>query len=209
MLNKLVNWSKKLLPIIGAAVFGVGLVMMIVLFVMPHSHSYTYKETVMGQTVTVKYVFDDSDELVVETTSVNSFDSIEVDCKISDGKLYTYDRSAKIWAYEGKINAFKISYSTKDDPAMSGLDTELSFEAKSTGAIVILVFSIVFMVCGAITIAGAYIINMLDKKGKFKVTPAAETTTETVPEIQPEVVAEPVEAKEEAVEETKTEESAE
>ena len=87
---------------------------------------------------------------------------------------------------------------------MSGTDKEL----KSTGAIVILVFSIVFMACGAITVAGAYIINMLDKKGKFKIAPAAETTAETVPEVQAEVVAEPVEEKEE-VKEEKTEDSAE
>lgn len=207
MLKKLVNWCNKIIPAIGAAILFVGVAIIVALAVVPHGKTYTYE---MAGAYEVKIIFDDDDELVMEQTLGNKFASSEVECRINDGKLYTYDFSTKTWSYVGKIDAYKLTLKTSEqdeyDPN-ADLNIEIVMECKASYALRTL--SIVLMAVGGVVALASIVVAILNKKGYIKLEKAVAAEAQVVePAQEPQAQAEPV-AEEtvatESVEETKTE----
>ena len=183
MLKKLVNWCKKIIPIIGASLLGIGLIIIIALAIIPHGRTYTYNTDVMGQSYKAEIIFEDDDELIIEQTIGSKITAIEYKCRINEGKLFTYDKSTSEWIYEGKINAYEFIWS-------NGENLELVMECKASYAFRTL--SIILMVVGGFVALAAMTISLLYKKGiiKFKETvvvdtPLVESTQEPQDETNP------------------------
>lgn len=198
MLKKLVNWCNKIIPAIGASMLAVGLVIIIALAVMPHGTTYTYE---LDSIYKVEFIFDDDDEFIFEQTSGSNFTSTEYECRINDGKLFTYDRTSRTWNYEGTINAYQI------DLATEAMGVDIVLECKTSYALRTL--SIVLMVVGGVVALAAVAVAILNKKGYIKLEKAVAAEAQVVePAQEPQVQAEPV-AEEtvaaEPVEETKAE----
>ena len=198
MLKKLVNWCNKIIPIIGASVFTIGLAIMIALAVMPHGRTYTYE---MGSMYKAEFIFDDDDEFIFEQTIGNEFNATEYECRINNGKLYSFDITNRTWTYEGTINAYEI------DLATEAMGVDIVLECKASYALKTL--SIVLMVVGGVVALAAVAVAILNKKGVIKLEKAVAAEAQVVePAQEPQVQAEPV-AEEtvaaEPVEETKAE----
>lgn len=201
-MKKLIDFAKKPLLYIASSVFVLFTLILVVVSCLPRGNKYTYTMETAGVSMEVTYIFDDDDELVIETYMLGEFDKEEGEYQIKKGELFVRGKGAKEWNKVGKINAYEIVAESEED----GIKLRVVMECGLTKAI--RTVSIVLMsVSGVLALASVAIV-VLDKKGiiKVKEAVAAEETVEA-PAVE-ETVEAPVveEVAETPAEEPKTEE---
>lgn len=173
-MKKLIDFAKKPLLYIASSVFVLFTLILVVVSCLPRGNKYTYTMETAGVTVEVSYIFDDDDELEIETYVLGEYDKEEGEYQIKKGELFVRAKGASEWNKIGKINAYEIVAESEE----AGIKLKVVMECALTK--VIRTVSIVLMSVSGVLALACVAIIILDKKGiiKVKEAVAAEETVE-------------------------------
>ena len=173
-MKKLIDFAKKPLLYIASSVFVLFTLILVVVSCLPRGNKYTYTMETAGVTVEVSYIFDDDDELEIETYVLGEYDKEEGEYQIKKGELFVRAKGASEWNKIGKINAYEIVAESEE----AGIKLKVVMECALTKAI--RTVSIVLMSVSGVFALACVAIIILDKKGiiKVKEAVAAEETVE-------------------------------
>ena len=196
-MRKAIDFIKKPLLIISAAVFAIFAVVLIAVSSQSHGKKYEYSETFFGTTMKVTYTFKNSATIEVKTVVAGMSSTEEIKYEIKGDDLYLMEVGSTTWEKAGEIDAFEIEleYIEEDDEGF-GTKVEIDLVCKQNKNIKTL--SIAMMAVFGVLAAGSAAVLVLDKKGMlkflFKEEAQAQVAENVAVEVQPDapIAQEPV-----------------
>lgn len=201
-MRKFINFVKKQLLIISAALLFVSSAAFVVVSMQPHGKKYEYSDSFFGVGMDITFTFKSKNTVELEMFVAGMETKGTYQYKIKDGNLYTFNSDTGVWGRDGEIDAFEIElqYPVSEEMGyLSGLEIELVCKQNK----LIKAISVAMIIMSGIVLACCAAVLVLDKKGMlkflFKTENAEASAVETENAEAVQVEAQPVEIVEESV----------